>query len=190
MAAEQITGPELSHPRPIRGTVVVKPFLIFCLCAIPLAIGCGTFSVPQDNIFLGGSSQSFGPNDMGFDAGIDDAETLYHAVRQARGQGSMVLQVVGDSQPARTLPLPPGGQAVYLSQMLDQTGVAQKLGAMDVMLFRYSDQMPGGLRMKVTMDKDGGRVQPASDYALQPGDRVRVRPLGGSKMLDGFALGS
>lgn len=110
-----------------------------------------------------------------FDPQMSVSEQTYHAVRQAKAENSVVLQVVGDETPVRILPLPEGSHAVYVSELLEQTGVAAKLKTMEATLFRHNSESIGGLPMKVKMTPDGRQPQPVSDYALRPGDRLRVR---------------
>ena len=101
-------------------------------------------------------------------------EQTYNAVRQAQARNAIVLHVVGDSDPLRVLPLPNEGQSVLVSDLLRQSGVSEKLGGVSVMLYRKANGAPGSIRMSVAMDAKGEGVQPASDYSLQPGDRIQV----------------
>ena len=110
----------------------------------------------------------------GFDASLSTSEEVYHSVRQARAQNSIVLQVDGDSTPVRVLPLPPEQRSVYVSDLLKQTGVQKKLGPLNATLYRFSPDTIGGLPMEVKMSKDGESVRPVSDYALHAGDRLQV----------------
>ena len=102
-----------------------------------------------------------------------EAERVYYRTRQAMNQGGMVLHIAGDENPVRVLPLPGDGRSVYVSQLLKQTGVVEKLGKVNVTLFRYSPQSINGLPMECRMNS-GKSIKPESDYALQPGDRVRI----------------
>lgn len=103
------------------------------------------------------------------------AEQVYQSTRQAKNQSGVVLQIVGDETPIRVLPLPDDGRSVYVSQLLSQTGIVKKLGSVEAKLFRYSIESIGGLPMDCKMSKDGQTVKPETDYALQPGDRLRVK---------------
>ncbi len=98
----------------------------------------------------------------------------YLAVRQARAQNAVVLQVVGDEQPLRILPLPSDDKSVFVSNLLKQSGVLEKLGHVDVTLYRPSPHAIDGLKMAVKINPKGNGVRPETDYALQPGDRLRV----------------
>lgn len=102
------------------------------------------------------------------------AARRYQCVRQARAQNSIVLEVVGDEEPFRVLPLPPGQKSVFVSHLLTQTGVQSKLGQVKATLYRYSADHWGGFPMEVRMSNEGRQVRPESDYALRPGDRLRV----------------
>ena len=101
-------------------------------------------------------------------------EQAYHKVRQAKTQNSIVLEVVNDEEPVRVLPLPADGNSVYVSNLIKDTGVAEKLGVIEATLYRPSSEAIGGLPMEVQIASDGSTVRPESDYALQPGDRLRV----------------
>ncbi len=101
-------------------------------------------------------------------------EKAYYAVRQAKAENGVVLEVVGDSNPARTMPLPAAGQSVYVSDLLKETGVLAKLEHVEATLYRYSSGTVNGMPMQVRMSDDCGTVRPESDYSLQPGDRLRV----------------
>ncbi len=97
----------------------------------------------------------------------------YRKIREATAQNAVVLQVEHDEQPVRVLPLPAGGQSVFVSELLTQTGLLRKLGAVDATLYRPSPNSITGTRMKIQF-KDDGSVDPISDYGLRPGDRVQV----------------
>lgn len=115
------------------------------------------------------------------------AQLVYQGTKQAKANGGIVLQVVGDETPVRVLPLPAEGQSVYVSQLLTQSGVKKQLGAVKATLFRHSTGSIGGMPMECKMTKDGENVRPESDYALQPGDRLRVEKaglMGGADLLD------
>ncbi len=100
---------------------------------------------------------------------------LYQKIRQAKLENAVVLEVLGDDQPIRVLPLPPGGRSVFVSALLKQTGVLEKLGSIDATLFRASTDSIAGIRMEVGMNDDGDQIRPECDYALQPGDRLQVK---------------
>ena len=62
-------------------------------------------------------------------------EKAYYAVRQAKAENGVVLEVIGDAIPARTLPLPSGEQTVYVSDLLEETGVMDKLDTVAATLY-------------------------------------------------------
>ena len=97
----------------------------------------------------------------------------YQRIRQAKEQNAVVLQVAGDEAPIRVLPLPEQGKSVFVSELLTQTGLLKKFGAVNATLFRPSADSISGIRMDVKLTEDG-KIDPASDYALQAGDRVHV----------------
>lgn len=121
-------------------------------------------------------SRPHGAFEGGFEGDADTAEKLYYATREAAAKQSIVLQVVGDDEPVRVLPLPPEGQTVRVSQLLEQTGVLKKLGGIEVTLFRHAPGIVGGSRMSIKMS-EGTRVRPESDYSLRAGDRIRVEKI-------------
>ncbi|EMI23055.1 signal peptide protein [Rhodopirellula maiorica SM1] len=142
------------------------------------SVGCSAFNLP-----------GFSPGEPGANyvpAGIAGGyreldETMdsvvYQKVRQAQAENSIVLQVAVDhDEPVRVLPLPPesSGRSVFVSNLLKQTGVLQKLGAVNAVLYRSSPQAIGGIRMEVQMNDSHTVVLPESDYALKPGDRLYV----------------
>ena len=98
----------------------------------------------------------------------------YQCIRQAKAQNSVVLEVVGDEERFRVLPLPTGERSVFVSHLLRQTGVLSKLGQVEATLYRYSSDSWAGFPMEVRMSKEGRQVRPESDYALRPGDRLLV----------------
>ncbi|MCO8122800.1 hypothetical protein NHH03_13715 [Stieleria sp. TO1_6] len=98
----------------------------------------------------------------------------YQRIRQAKAQNAVVLQVAGDEQPIRVLPLPSGQRSVFVSELLNQTGVLKKFGRVDATVYRPSPESISGIRMDVQFG-EGGQIDPSSDYALRPGDRVQVR---------------
>lgn len=98
----------------------------------------------------------------------------YNRIRQAKAQNAVVLQVAGDEQPVRVLPLPDGGKAIFVSELLEQTGVLEKFGHVQATLYRQSPDSISGIKMLVKFSKNG-KVDPATDYGLRAGDRVQVR---------------
>lgn len=104
-----------------------------------------------------------------------ESEEMYYKVREAAATNAVVLEVLGDKQRLRVLPLPADGKAVFVSNLLNDTGVLEKLGTVDAVLYRDSPQSIGGIRMDVKMTSSYDAVRPESDYALRPGDRLQVR---------------
>lgn len=135
--------------------------------------GCTTLNL-SSSPFSKPSSPEYRGIDSGFELDLASGEEIYHSVRQARTQNAIVLQVAGDNTPVRVLPLPPGQNSVFVSDLLKQTGVQKKLGSLQATLFRYSSDTIGGIPMVVKMAPDGRSVRPVSDYALHAGDRLQV----------------
>ena len=125
------------------------------------------FSKPKGNPYPGAPT--------GFDLQPDAAEQVYNGVREAKARNAVVLQIVNDSSPVRVLPLPEDGRSVTISRLLDQSGVARKLGAVEATLFRPADDSISGMPLEIKLEKDGRTVRPETDYALRAGDRLRVR---------------
>ncbi len=105
--------------------------------------------------------------------GSDSAE-VYQRIRQAKTQNAVVVQVADDSQPIRILPLPADGRSVFVSDLLKQTGVQDKLGRMLVTVYRSSPVDYAGAKMVVKFEDKGDAVRPETDYALQAGDRIKI----------------
>lgn len=139
------------------------------------ATGCAQFQIP-------GTPFQHPSSEHGDYRGLEgvpslpesEAELVYQGVRQARAQGGVVLHVPGDEPPVRVLPLPTDGRSVYVTNLLKDTGVKKKLGTIDATLFRHSAASIAGIPLEVRMTRDGQSVKPECDYALQPGDRLRV----------------
>ncbi len=155
--------------------LVLHPLATLCFAvAVVSSVGCSTFKLPGFNTTPVGGSYSTG--ELG---GVDETMDMdvYQKVRQAQAENSIVLQVASDDdEPVRVLPLPPesSGRAVFVSDLLKQTGVMQKLGSVEATLYRSSPQVIGGVRMKVRMSEGRTVVLPESDYSLRPGDRLYV----------------
>jgi hypothetical protein len=139
-----------------------------CMAAVVLLIsgGCSALNKTSvDPVFEGSVPLQ----------GSDSAE-LYQRIRQAKAQNSIVLQVEGDSEPVRILPLPPDGRAVFISDLLRQTGVQEKIGRMQVVVYRSSPVDFAGAKMEVRFDESGETIRPETDYHLQTGDRIKICP--------------
>lgn len=138
-----------------------------------LLTGCTSIDLPKTAF-----QRPANPEYLSMNSSLDLAHTVqekaYYAVRQAKAENGVVLEVAGDSNPARTMPLPEAGQAVYVSDLLQETGVLAKLEHVEATLYRYSPGTVNGMPMQVRMSEDCTAVRPESDYALQPGDRLRV----------------
>jgi len=98
----------------------------------------------------------------------------FQRMRDAKANQSIVLQVAGDSEPIRVLPLPPDGRAIFVSDLLKQTGVQESMGRMIVTVYRSSPVDYQGAKMLVRFEPDGKSIRPETDYALQSGDRIKV----------------
>lgn len=155
---------------------------LICVLWAALAVassGCAGLQVPELSLkklpFSPPTSPHYQGVESGFDVQADDGEQLYHSVREALNRNAVVLQVVGDTAPVRVLPLPSDGRSVTVSHLLTQTGVSKKLGSHQATLFRPAAGSIAGIPLHIKMADDGHSIRPESDYALRPGDRLRVR---------------
>lgn len=112
-------------------------------------------------------------------------QPVHQAVRKAKQENAVVLQVLGSDEPIRVLPLPRGNDAgaidspssgVFVSTLLKQTGVLKKYGRINASLYRPSPSSFEGVRMDVLFTRrDHEQIRPESDYALRAGDRLVIR---------------
>ena len=100
---------------------------------------------------------------------------MYRAIQTARETNSIVLQVEGSDKPLRVIPLPKGGESVFMNDLLRQAGLVKRFNSHDITLFRSDGNVIDGVKMAVVFDKKAGRVKAGTDYALRAGDRVTVR---------------
>lgn len=154
---------------PIRTLVGMSWPVFACL----MLAGCTSFNVPGTAFYLP-SNPDYQSVSSSLDLGHAVQEKAYYAVRQAKAENGVVLEVVGDSNPARVMPLPSGKQSVYVSDLLKETGVMDKLETVGATLYRYTPGTVNGVPMEVQMIDSCTAVRPESDYALQAGDRLRV----------------
>lgn len=159
---------------------------------VTLATGCSPLKLPSargldlmspsPNLLFTGTSAHSSPYEMadgtvpGDALSADGSMTMegYQKIREAKAQNAVVLQVAGDDQPIRLLPLPAGEKSVFVSELLTQTGVLSKMGHVEATLYRPAPGSISGVKMDIKFD-DNGLIDPASDYGLRPGDRVQVR---------------
>ena len=126
--------------------------------------GCSMFSKPSKELVFDQRATLQG----------SDSSEAFQRVRQAKSQNALVLQVEGDTQPIRVLPLPPNGRPVFVGDLLKQTGIQEKMGRMIVTVYRPSPTDFAGAKMVVRFDDEGETVRPETDYSLQAGDRVKI----------------
>ena len=154
---------------PIHAQKRTLPSLVFAILACFLFTGCTSFDLPG-TAFQRPANPDYLSMNSSLDLDHSVQEKAYYAVRQAKAENGVVLEVAGDSNPARTMPLPAAGQSVYVSDLLQETGVLAKLEHVNATLYRYSPGTVNGMPMEVRMSDDCSTVRPESDYALQPGD--------------------
>lgn len=150
---------------------ILCKFTVVALLAVT-SVGCGSLRIPVFQAPSG--SQTYMPIGSGITLAGTESRQVYEKLRQAKRENAIVLEVVGDDEPIRVLPLPPEQTSVFVSQLLQQTGVQDKLGSVEATLFRATSDTVSGIPMEVRMDELGESVRPESDYALRPGDRLRV----------------
>lgn len=141
------------------------------LAVIPLA-GCSLIGKP-----LGGRSNQAMISPQ-------DTEEVFRRIREAQAQNAILVQVIGDSNPLRVLPLPPDQRSVFVSDLLKQTGIQEKFGRIRVKVYRAQPGVPAGVPMEVKFNPKTGEVRPDSDYALRAGDRLQVAE--DDSVLEGF----
>jgi hypothetical protein len=159
-------------------TSVRRDLRLHAICLVGLLafanIGCTALRLPavlpfgqeQDSQYISGD---------GSPLHASEGEMMYKKVREAKSQNAIVLQIAGAEPPIRVLPLPPEGQTVFVSDLLNQTGVLEEFGRIDATLYRDAPGMPAGVRMAVKMNRDHDQVRPESDYSLRSGDRLSVQ---------------
>ncbi|MEO1614862.1 MAG: hypothetical protein AAFV88_03375 [Planctomycetota bacterium] len=118
--------------------------------------------------------------------GSDGSMTMeaYQRIKEAKTQNAVVMQVAGDSEPIRVLPLPPADKTAFVSELIEQTGVKSSLGGIEATVYRPSPHSINGVRMDVKFN-ERGEINPATDFALRPGDRVQItqKKIGGMQSL-------
>jgi hypothetical protein len=92
----------------------------------------------------------------------------------AQSNNAILLEVAGAETTTRMLPLPEDGRPVYVSDLLRQSGLIDDFPRMDAALFRASPSEPAGIRMGIKFRPKSNQIAPEHDYALKPGDRLRV----------------
>jgi len=148
-----------------RARSTVRASLMTAVAIVTVAI------VPGCNVF--GKRDNASPS-REFALQPSDSADVFKRVREAKTQNSIVVQVVGDSTPVRVLPLPPDDRSVFVSDLLKQTGLKDKIGPMRATVYRASSHSPMGIPMEVKFTRRGGDVRPDADYSLQAGDRIRI----------------
>lgn len=163
---------------PLQSSPKSRLLLTLLAFAAVAATGCTAWDIHEMPAmpFISKPSATYRPVGMTMNLQATDPAEIYHAVAQARAENGVVLQVVDDDEePVRVLPLPPGQRAVYVSELLEQTGVLAQLKTVEATLFRHSTDSIGGIPMVVKMNEGGRKVKPECDYALQAGDRLKVK---------------
>lgn len=137
--------------------------VLVSLVALASGSGCSLFRKPSQD-----------PGALSAPLTGSESTAVYQRIREAKSQNSIVLQIAGDSSPIRVLPLPPDGQSVFISDLLQQTGLQDKFGHMRATLYRATPEAPSGVPMEVRFDERSGEIRPEADYALQAGDRIKI----------------
>ncbi|MEO1528297.1 MAG: hypothetical protein AAFX06_22980 [Planctomycetota bacterium] len=182
-------GPRIA---PMKAKFVLASRLSFvALVCLVFSTGCGSLpSMSSADLLSPGLLKRKSKPQMVFANGTptplmpDGMESMtmeaYQRVRQAKAQNSIVLQVQDDSSPIRVLPLPSDEQSpgmpksAFVSELLTQTGLTKRLGSsLRATLYRPAPDSIQGIRMVVSFREDG-TIDPSTDYALQPGDRLHV----------------
>ncbi len=136
-----------------------------------LAIG---LLIPLTGCSLFGKQSPKSLEDAGVSLEGSSSAEAYKRLKQAKSQNAIVLQIDGDSMPIRILPLPHDGRPVFVSDLLTQTGIQEKMGRVLVTVYRTADDGFSSARMDVKFDGKGDKVRPECDYSLRAGDRIRI----------------
>ncbi|MCD0461356.1 hypothetical protein [Roseiconus lacunae] len=113
------------------------------------------------------------PAQMNYPADGSMTMETYQKIREAKAQNAVVLQVANDSEPIRVLPLPPGEKTAFVSELLGQTGLLNKLDRIEATVYRPTPNSIEGAKMDIVfVDED--TIDPTTDYSLRPGDRIQV----------------
>lgn len=151
-----------------------KVSIALCFSHLLIFIGCAPLQLPSTS-FSRQQSGDYRRHGVDTVANGSMNESTYYAVKRALAENGVVLQIVGEKAKVRVLPLPNGDSTAYVSELLTQTGVIQKLGHIEATLYRSSPDSIAGIPMEIQMTSSRDTIQPASDYALQTGDRLVVR---------------
>ncbi|WP_146532394.1 hypothetical protein [Rubripirellula reticaptiva] len=151
--------------------------------AIAVAFACLAMTTGCTSIKLPASPFSHPAGELGDYTGLEgvpqmpesESERVYFAVKQAIANDSIILHVPGENPSTRILPLPTDGRSVYVSTLLEQTGVKKKMGFINATLYRHSSDSIAGIPLECRMNRDGSSIKAECDYSLQPGDRLTVR---------------
>ncbi len=98
----------------------------------------------------------------------------FQRVQNAAQLNAAVLYFEGDTGGPKLVKLPENGQPIYLSTLLEQIGASDKFGKLDVSVSRVTPEAPSGAKLAVRF-KRKGNVDPLTDYAILPGDRITIR---------------
>jgi hypothetical protein len=158
-----LNGNDFDRKRQGKPTTRLWLMTTIAIGAMAIVPGCNVFAM-KDKAYPNGE----------FALQSSDSADVFKRVREAKSQNSVVVQVVGDNNPVRVLPLPPDDRSVFVSDLLKQTGLRDKIGPMRVTLYRANSHSPMGIPMEVKFTTRGGDVRPDADYALQAGDRIRI----------------
>lgn len=169
----RFTSPDRNAATHLQSVIRLQTIWLTSLIAIA-GTGCSSFRLPAKFPFGQEPVSEYVAGD-GSPLQASEGEVIYKKVREAKAQNSIVLQIAGAEPPIRVLPLPTEGQSVFVSDLLNQTGVLQELGRVDATLYRDAPGMPAGIRMAVKMSHDHEQVRPESDYSLRPGDRLSIQ---------------
>jgi hypothetical protein len=109
------------------------------------------------------------------------AQTLQPTTDPLLGQGAVsaaaknaVLIYLQGSKEPKLFPLPPPGQTVLLSGLCKQTDLLSVFGSSEISLWRQTPEAPSGAKLQVRFTRKGD-IDPLTDYALRPGDRIFVQ---------------
>ncbi len=141
-------------------------FVIALVVGLPVMGGCS----------LLGTSDKLQPAGSSYGASLQPSveAMAFQKTQQAASLNAAVIQFEGDKSGPKLLKLPPPGQPVYLAGLLEQIDATSN-GKIAVTVWRSTPDAPSGAKLAVRF-KRNGKVDPLTDYAILPGDRISISP--------------
>lgn len=121
-----------------------------------------------------GPLESTAPSGSSYGASLQPSSEAmsFQRVQQAASLNAAVIYFEGDKSGPKLVRLPPEGQPIYLAGLLEQIKATEN-GKISASLWRVTPDAPQGAKMAVRFKKNG-RIDPLTDYAIRPGDRITI----------------